>query len=235
MTGTPSPDAIAGMAHITAAARSHLLIEAAGVFWLLAEVAILFAVREARRTLSGRPARDWRPRLALWISITAVPLLLLLLHAWTLTRIDWLDAPIKPESAAQRLTFHVHRHLAVWSLFIFGWVALETLIVAEGLRAYRHFGALCRRMLTPLRTAALAGLVAALAIEGAAQAASPQGPVMTALLEAEAALQPYRNAVYLYLRVAGVVWIAVEWVAAIALWRGQALLGRVARELAPHA
>ena len=235
MTGTPSPDAIAGMAHIAAAARSHLLIEAAGVFWLLAEVAILFAVREARHTLSGQPARDWRPRLALWMSIAAVPLLLLLLHAWTLTRIDWLDAPITPGSAARRLTFHVHRHLIVWSLFIIGWVALETLIVAEGLRAYRHFGALCRRMLTPVRTAALLGLVAALAIEGVAQSAAPHGPVMAALLDAEAALQPYRNAVYLYLRVAGVVWIAVEWVAAVALWRGQALMGRVARELAPHA
>lgn len=234
MTGTPSPDVIAGMAHIAAAARGHLLIEAAGVFWLLAEVAILFAVREARRTLSGQPARDWRPRIALWMGIASVPLLLLLLHAWTLTRIDWLEAPITPETAAQSLTFQVQRHLIVWSLFIFGWVALETLIVAEGLRAYRYFGALCRRMLPPLRVAAVAGLALALAIEGAAQSAAPHGPVMTALLEAEAALQPYRNAVYLYLRVAGVVWIAVEWGAAIALWRGQALMARVARELAPH-
>ena len=34
----------------------------------------------------------------------------------------------------------------------------------------------------------------------------------------------YRNAVYLWLRVAGVVWIVVEWVAAVILWRTYRLL-----------
>jgi len=35
---------------------------------------------------------------------------------------------------------------------------------------------------------------------------------------------PYRNAMYLYLRLAGVVWIAVEWTAAFLLWRAYRLL-----------
>jgi len=50
-------------------------------------------------------------------------------------------------------------------------------------------------------------------------------------LETEAILQqailddaPYRNAMYLYLRLAGIVWIAVEWTAAILLWRAYCLL-----------
>ncbi len=29
----------------------------------------------------------------------------------------------------------------------------------------------------------------------------------------------YQNALYLYLRIAGIVWITVEWIAAIVLWR----------------
>ncbi len=48
--------------------------------------------------------------------------------------------------------------------------------------------------------------------------------LLNGLLQAQAEDAPYRNAVYLYLRVAGVLWIAVEWMAALILWRGYRLL-----------
>jgi hypothetical protein len=55
------------------------------------------------------------------------------------------------------------------------------------------------------------------------------------LEQAHAADQPCRNAVYLYLRLAGVVWVVVEWVAAVMVWRTYRLLRAAARErgLAP--
>ena len=50
------------------------------------------------------------------------------------------------------------------------------------------------------------------------------------LEEAKAAGQPYRNAVYLYLRLAGIAWIGAEWVAAVLLWLTYRLLLRAARQ-----
>lgn len=44
------------------------------------------------------------------------------------------------------------------------------------------------------------------------------------LQEALAENQLYRNAVYLFLRLASGAWIAVEWVAAFLLWRAYRLL-----------
>jgi hypothetical protein len=40
-----------------------------------------------------------------------------------------------------------------------------------------------------------------------------------ALAAAREAGAVYRNALYLYLRLAGVAWITVEWVAAFLVWR----------------
>jgi hypothetical protein len=45
----------------------------------------------------------------------------------------------------------------------------------------------------------------------------------------ESWLSPYRNALYLYLRLAGVVWICVEWIAAALLWRAHSLFCRTLR------
>jgi len=49
------------------------------------------------------------------------------------------------------------------------------------------------------------------------------------LRAADAANAPYRNALYLYLRIAGVVWIVVEWIAAVFLWKGYRLFHQAAR------
>ncbi|HNR30681.1 MAG TPA: hypothetical protein PKI11_07310 [Candidatus Hydrogenedentes bacterium] len=66
----------------------------------------------------------------------------------------------------------------------------------------------------------------------AAGDAAAQGNILAALQEAEGDVAPYRNALYLYLRVAGVVWIAVEWVAAIILWHAYRFL-RAAQRTGP--
>lgn len=62
-------------------------------------------------------------------------------------------------------------------------------------------------------------------IAWAATAASNSGLQAQTILD-QAILDdaPYRNAMYLYLRLAGIVWIAVEWTAAILLWRASRLL-----------
>lgn len=39
----------------------------------------------------------------------------------------------------------------------------------------------------------------------------------------------YENALYLYLRIAGIFWITVEWIAAIVLWRAYRLLRNAAK------
>jgi hypothetical protein len=48
--------------------------------------------------------------------------------------------------------------------------------------------------------------------------------LLDVLLDAHAEDAVYRNAMYLYLRVAGLAWIAVEWVAAVVLWRAYRML-----------
>ena len=51
-----------------------------------------------------------------------------------------------------------------------------------------------------------------------------QTTVETAYAVAEADVAPLRSFVHVYLRVAGVVWIAVEWIAAVFLILGYRLL-----------
>lgn len=83
-----------------------------------------------------------------------------------------------------------------------------------------------------LRRAAFAAVIlASLLMPGtliAAEAPSG-GSLLAALAEAETACAQHRNAVYLYLRIAGIVWIVVEWVAAVVLWRTYRLLRAVQR------
>ena len=65
---------------------------------------------------------------------------------------------------------------------------------------------------------------------GAAAASLPDASgALQALKDAHAADAVYRNASHLYLRLAACAWIAVEWTAAVLLWRAYRLL-RAARE-----
>lgn len=50
--------------------------------------------------------------------------------------------------------------------------------------------------------------------------------VEDAASQAHQAFAPYRNLSYLWLRIAGVVWISVEWIAAIYLIHGYRMLKR---------
>ncbi len=61
-------------------------------------------------------------------------------------------------------------------------------------------------------------------------AAADSATDVAVLQSALAENQPYRNAVYLFLRLAGAVWIAVEWIAAFLLWRAWRLLAKAARD-----
>jgi len=199
--------------------REQFIYECAGVFWLWAELAILFAVREGRSVLLGKPRPSWLLRLLSWSAVFCVVLFPLLFRGWFLTGAATLaTSSPQPETLAAAYTQGVLIHLAVWSIFVLAWVLLESLIVYEGARTYGVFSARCRRLLNA--SAALL-LLSVAALPAYATALTPLGGAVQA---ADEALQPYRNAVYLHLRLAGVAWILVEWIAAVLLWRGQALL-----------
>jgi hypothetical protein len=82
------------------------------------------------------------------------------------------------------------------------------------------------------RLAVTLALFAALASWAAASVAVAAPDVLLDSLRASyEADAPYRNALYLWLRLAGLAWIAVEWVAAFILWRAWRALARAYREM----
>jgi hypothetical protein len=220
-------DAQAALDFALAASRQYLYYELAGIFWLWAEFMILCAMAFATGALEGKDISGRKLIFGIGFSaFTALSPLSLSLMAH-----EFYTGRIMEAVTSEDLRFLAHTyagalryHLLLWSSFVALWVILETMIVWMGVRAYRRFSALCRAVL------ATAVVVLALALTAPVHAQQGDvGPMMTALLQKDAELQPLRNAVYLYLRIAGVVWIAVEWVAAVLLWRGQSLLWRVAR------
>jgi hypothetical protein len=72
-------------------------------------------------------------------------------------------------------------------------------------------------------------LLASVAVYGADGSPDPE-KLLATLREARAADTVYRNALYLYLRLAGIVWVAAEWIAAVLVWRGYRLLAAAARD-----
>jgi hypothetical protein len=71
-------------------------------------------------------------------------------------------------------------------------------------------------------------ILCALTVLGAAS--TREAALENALRQAQMTEAVYRNAMHLYLRVAGVAWIVVEWIAAVLLWRSYRLLARAARD-----
>ena len=71
--------------------------------------------------------------------------------------------------------------------------------------------------------------LAFLALAAAASAQDGPGQVRDAIQEAYREDALYENALYLYLRMAAVVWVAVEWIAAVVLWRAYRLLRKAAK------
>jgi hypothetical protein len=216
-----------------------LLFEGAGLFWLGAEMLILAAVAIGRRRMQQGPpfADPFRP--AEWRVLLAVCALFLLLCTVVLSRhfllpqaADLLQAGAADEAAALYRA-RLLQHLALWAIFVVGWVVLEAIIVFEGWRGYRHL----RRWLGQIpattvgRGSATIGLVL-LCLAGVLFGRPAFADPLTALQQAGAEVQLYYNALYLLLRIAGAAWVAIEWVAAVILVRSL-LLVRAAVEGRP--
>lgn len=145
---------MAGIAASDALAYAHrqyhrmLLIEGAGLFWILAELAILFVCICARQRLASRP-----PVLDPTLNPTEIRraarwLILFALGAVGVMGRHWIWPPVRtvlsgmhdsaPSTVAIREIWlaRTYAHSAIWSLFVVLWVALEIAIVIEGWRAY---------------------------------------------------------------------------------------------------
>jgi len=203
-------------------------LESAGLFWIGAELAILFMMMAARRHVQTRPLP---PRLELRYSEkrrarTWAYCFLLLAVIFLGRHLINALTPI-PQDVSPLLIGRVRVHLAVWSGFITAWVVLEVAIVYQGLRGYLALKALigpaASKTARPAKpSAAMLCLAGVFLLHAAA-------PAQMLLAEARIANQVYYNAMYLYLRLAGVVWILAEWVAALILWRAYVLIASAAR------
>ncbi len=226
------------------------VIEFAGVFWLAAELVLLAAVDTARCHLNKSPLT---PHLVLdkhvfQKSMAAISLIIFMClyvyghgMSWGGIR-EGMAANLTPDVIAQMYHRAILSHLTVWAVFVTGWVLLEVLIVIEGILVFRRLKQILPKLpfefqpssskkthlIIPLFIFILLfaslfiGINVVFADENTIESIS--NPFIRACAEADIFLAPYRNAMYLYLRLAGVVWISVEWVAAILLWRGLRLL-----------
>lgn len=132
----------------------QVFIEAAGLFWIAAELAILFGVLLARRHLARSPAaprlhlesREWRLAAA-WAGVFALfTFAVLARHAWLPQAHTLIEnGGAATAGAVARLLHRRHvEHLVLWSVFVAAWVGLEALIVYHGWRAYRLVRGLLR-------------------------------------------------------------------------------------------
>lgn len=206
-----------------AAQSRHLLVELAGVFWLVAELALLHLVWLGREHIETTPRspRLNPSRVAQWRVYCFVALGLALLTLVVVRRV----LPLPANDMLEIVAFE-KRHLAVWAAFVVGWVVLEALIVYQGWRGYQRLRVLLgasQKTPNPLPIGTIVAgmlLLTALSMATLASAAPLYGNIA---LELEAP----RNTVYFYLRVAGIAWIALEWCAVWVLWRSYGLLRRV--------
>ena len=130
--------------------RQELLLETAGVFWIVAEVAILFCMTTARRIFATRPVPprvsltpEERRRALRWGAGSIVLIIAVFGRHLFLSPLPEALQGVLAEGANLRertqllYMSRVHLHVALWCTFITGWVALEIAIVAQGVRAYR--------------------------------------------------------------------------------------------------
>lgn len=125
--------------------RRQILIESAGLFWIGAELGILFAVWVGRRRLQTGP--PFVPRLFApeKRALAAGAAVFALLSAAILARHWMLEQPhaylleglaLDGAQFEQRFLDRTREHLAVWSAFVVAWVALECAIVWQGVRGF---------------------------------------------------------------------------------------------------
>jgi hypothetical protein len=219
-----SSDALAASAYARQVFVEQCSTEAAGLFWIGAELAILVGVIAARRDMAARLGmavhQNGILRLAVFTGFGFVLLALV-----TQARYMWwvpvhlrIDSGELTETLTLQAAYRAqnHTHYALWAGFTLGWIVLEAAIVYQGWHVCRGLRALLTR--DPLASCVVCLLL--LAVPAHAQEAS----LLAALHSQDFADVLYRNALGLWLRVAGVAWIAVEWVAAVLLWRTYRLL-----------
>lgn len=228
----------------------QLTIEFVGVFWLVAEIILLAAVDTARRHLNKSPLtphlvfdKHVSEKILATLTITVFLYAYMYVHGknWSVIR-EGIAANLTPDVIAQMYHRAILSHLTIWAVFVTGWVLLEVLIVIEGILVFRRLKQILPKLpfefqpssskkphliislfvFILLFTSLFIGINTVFADKNAIESIS--NPFIRACAEADIFLAPYRNAMYLYLRLAGVVWITVEWVAAILLWRGLRLL-----------
>ncbi len=231
-----------------------LVVEAAGLFWIAAELGILYLVLLARFHVEHRPSEPvpclspaFRRRLWRWIAGFLLLCVLIGARFYFYPLRDALEAALQtsahPDAIAALYARWAYTHALVWCAFITIWVILEAAIVYHGRHVYlglrralspvRH-GSIARPSLTNGAPLSLLLLGAALVLAAPASAAmrihgfAPEQAAET-FAHTHEAFGALRNAVGLYLRIAGVVWITVEWIAAFYLWRGYRLIRRVSR------
>ncbi len=122
-----------------------ILIESAGLFWLFAELVILFAVRLGRGHLETTPLPPhftWTPQLTRSALIWAAAFLLLIAVTYG-RHLVWPPAyavlsrsPMEEAALRTLVLRRAHEHLVIWAAFVTGWVVLEALIVYHGWRGY---------------------------------------------------------------------------------------------------
>ena len=120
----------------------YLAIESAGLFWLFVEILILFVVLAGRRYLSGESTL-WSAGLKRRASLTMLGfaflaaatfgrhLFLVPVHRFLAAHVAAGQVPVVTQ-VKMVVSHRAHEHLLLWSLFIFGWVLLEVMIVYHG-------------------------------------------------------------------------------------------------------
>lgn len=215
-------------------------VEAAGVFWILAEAAILLAVLHARKDLTKSMAymnisRPLAKRIGVWILLLGLILCCFRILGLFMTLPTYVHTDMSTGHAQLQgaYWFGLHHHYALWALFVTMWVALEILITyhgsllaesgfsALGRPPVRDFAALRRILLLVLGISILSGatVTACFLLRSASMGSSGlllrdygyRNPIGLAIES--------QQALHLYLRMAGIVWIAVEWIAAAILWK----------------
>jgi hypothetical protein len=207
------------------------------LFWIAAEILILTAVVLGRRRLALGPPfggnfrrQEWR---LLFVSAAACALLTAVVLGRYLVLpqpVHLLEAGEDPALAASFYRLRLLQHLLLWSVFVVVWVLLEGLIVYQGWRGYRLLRNYLGSKPVPANThGAVLGmlLLCAAGLLSAERAFAAPVEVLQASL---ADVQPYYNAMYLLLRVAGAAWVGIEWVAAVILVRSFLLLRKAAAE-----
>ena len=224
--------------------RTELAIESAGIFWIAAELAILFCVLLARFHVEHRPHQPkltldpahWR-RLRIWTSACVVLAAAVWGRHLVIAPLPGVAAHAPSgEALASAYAVRAWIHNGVWFSFINIWVILETVIVYHGWRTYRSLRRLFHVEQPPAPASGMAILVLCLALGAVAATGVFRAALFAPAVEAGALVAaweefaPLRDVKGLYLRLAGVVWITVEWIAAFYLWRGWLLLRHAAAQ-----